>query len=109
MSDRPATVDCQSLAPYAQTTENSRGRRHGEQEHPYRSLYQRDRDRIIHCSAFRRLMYKTQVFINHVGDNLRTRMTHSLEVHQVSRSLASAVVVAPRLRARSTVWNRICL
>ncbi|MBC8404352.1 MAG: dNTP triphosphohydrolase [Planctomycetes bacterium] len=69
----------------------SHGRSHEERPDDWRTRFERDRDRIIHCSAFRRLMYKTQVFINHVGDNLRTRMTHSLEVHQVSRSLASAL------------------
>lgn len=69
----------------------TRGRAHAEEEDPFRTPYERDRDRVIHCSAFRRLMYKTQVFVNHVGDNQRTRMTHSLEVLQVSRSLASAL------------------
>lgn len=69
----------------------SRGRAHPESQDPFRTPYERDRDRVIHCSAFRRLMYKTQVFVNHVGDNQRTRLTHSLEVLQVSRSLASAL------------------
>ncbi len=69
----------------------SRGRAHPEEEDPFRTPFERDRDRVIHCSAFRRLMYKTQVFVNHVGDNLRTRLTHSLEVLQVSRSLAGAL------------------
>lgn len=69
----------------------SRGREFPEDEDPLRTPYERDRDRVIHTSAFRRLMYKTQVFVNHVGDNQRTRMTHSLEVLQVSRSLAGAL------------------
>lgn len=69
----------------------SRGRAHPEAEDPLRTAYERDRDRVIHCGAFRRLMYKTQVFVNHVGDNQRTRLTHSLEVLQVSRSLAGAL------------------
>jgi dGTPase len=69
----------------------SRGRAHAEEEDRFRTAFERDRDRVIHCSAFRRLMYKTQVFVNHVGDNQRTRMTHSLEVLQVSRSLAGAL------------------
>jgi dGTPase len=66
----------------------SRGRRHPEQEHPYRSLYQRDRDRIVHSAAFRRLMYKTQVLVNEYSDYHRTRLTHTLEVAQISRTLA---------------------
>jgi dGTPase len=69
----------------------TRGRAHPEDEDPLRTAFERDRDRVIHCSAFRRLMYKTQVFVNHVGDNQRTRLTHSLEVLQVSRSLAGAL------------------
>ncbi|MDA1260009.1 MAG: dNTP triphosphohydrolase [Planctomycetota bacterium] len=69
----------------------SRGRAHAEGEDRFRTAFERDRDRVIHCSGFRRLMYKTQVFVNHVGDNLRTRLTHSLEVLQVSRSLAGAL------------------
>ncbi len=69
----------------------SRGRVHKEEEHAYRSCYQRDRDRIIHCAAFRRLEYKTQVFVNHEGDYYRTRLTHSIEVSQIARTLASAL------------------
>lgn len=76
------------LAPYAMRTRLSRGRLHEEPEHPYRTLYQRDRDRIIHSAAFRRLMYKTQVLVNHYSDQHRTRLTHTLEVAQISRTIA---------------------
>jgi dGTPase len=76
------------LAPYAMHTRLSRGRRHPEPEHPYRSLYQRDRDRIVHSAAFRRLMYKTQVLVNQYSDHHRTRLTHTLEVTQISRTIA---------------------
>lgn len=76
------------LAPYAQSSMTSGGRRHDEPETGHRSIYQRDRDRIVHSTAFRRLEYKTQVFVNHEGDHYRTRLTHSLEVAQISRSVA---------------------
>lgn len=76
------------LAPYAATPEGSRGRRVHEDAPPGRSEFQRDRDRIIHSSAFRRLEYKTQVFVNHEGDLFRTRLTHSIEVAQIGRSIA---------------------
>ncbi len=80
-------------APFAVRPETSRGRLHAEPESPTRSPWQRDRDRIIHSSAFRKLQYKTQVFVNHEGDFFRTRLTHSIEVAQVARSIARALAL----------------
>lgn len=79
------------LVPYAMKSYNTRGRVYKEEEHPYRSVYQRDRDRVIHSSAFRLLEYKTQVFVNHEGDYYRTRLTHTLEVAQIARTIAMAL------------------
>ncbi|MCD6094240.1 MAG: deoxyguanosinetriphosphate triphosphohydrolase [Candidatus Omnitrophica bacterium] len=79
------------LAPYAAKSKYTQGRVHKEEEHPFRSVYQRDRDRIIHSNAFRKLEYKTQVFVNHEGDYYRTRLTHTLEVAQIAVSIARSL------------------
>lgn len=76
------------LADYAMKSKNSKGRKYSEKEHDYRLEFQRDRDRIIHCGAFRRLEYKTQVFVIHEGDYYRTRLTHTIEVAQIARTIS---------------------
>jgi len=93
----------QPLAPFAAIDEQTRGRRYPEPPPRFRSEFQRDRDRIIHCNAFRRLVYKTQVFVNHEGDLYRTRITHSLEVAQIGRTVARS------LRLNETLTEAICL
>src|SRR5512138_1886466 len=80
-----------ALAPYAVRVENTRGRRFPEPPHPYRNDYQRDRDRIIHARSFRRLENKTQVFTRRVSDHFRNRLTHTIEVAQISRTIAGAL------------------
>src|SRR3954464_477005 len=93
----------QTLAPFAAFDEQSRGRRHPEPAPRFRSEFQRDRDRIIHSNAFRRLVYKTQVFVNHEGDLYRTRITHSLEVAQIGRTVARALGI------NETLTEAVCL
>src|SRR5213596_843897 len=79
------------LAAYAVRVENSRGRRHPEPQHPYRNDFQRDRDRVIHSRSFRRLEAKTQVFTRRYSDHFRNRLTHTIEVSQISRTIAGAL------------------
>jgi len=96
-------IEEERLAPYGVRSKNSRGRAYPDKEPPYRTAFQRDRDRILHTTAFRRLEYKTQVFINYEGDYYRTRLTHTLEVSQIGRSIASA------LGANMDLIEAICL
>jgi len=96
-------IEDKLLAPYGCRSKYSRGRLFQEDEPPYRTIFQRDRDRILHTTAFRRLEYKTQVFINSEGDYYRTRLTHTLEVTQIGRTLARA------LGANEDLTESICL
>ncbi len=96
-------IEYQILAPYALKSAESKGRAYPDEEDPFRTAFQRDRDRILHTTAFRRLEYKTQVFVNYEGDYYRTRLTHTLEVAQIGRSLARA------LGANEDLVEAICL
>jgi dGTPase len=96
-------IEAQHLAGYACLSSQSKGRRYPDEEPDYRTVYQRDRDRILHTTAFRRLEYKTQVFINTEGDYYRTRLTHTLEVAQIGRTIARA------LGANEDLVEAICL
>ena len=89
------------LAPYAMRSVDSAGRKHAEPEHPYRGPFQRDRDRILHCSAYRRLSGKTQVFTGEMGDYHRTRLTHTQEVASIARTIGRVLAIERRPR-RST-------
>jgi dGTPase len=91
------------LAPYAMRGRDSRGRRYAEDPHPFRTVFQRDRERIVHCTAFRRLMGKTQVLVGQINDHHRTRLTHTLEVAQISRTAAR------RLRLNEDLTEAIAL
>ncbi len=96
------TIEKETLASYACKSVESLGREYEEREHPYRTAFQRDRDRVIHSKAFRRLEYKTQVFIFHEGDHYRTRLTHTLEGAQIARTIARALRVNEEL-AEATI------
>jgi dGTPase len=96
-------IEDRNLAPYGMRSQNSKGRSYPDEEPEYRTVFQRDRDRILHTTAFRRLEYKTQVFINYEGDYYRTRLTHTLEVSQIGRTIARA------LGANEDLVETICL
>src|SRR5580698_5051560 len=91
------------LAPYAMRTRMSRGRQYVEEPHPFRTIFQRDRERLVHCTAFRRMVGKTQVLVGQINDHHRTRLTHTLEVAQISRTIAR------RLRLNEDLTEAIAL
>src|SRR6476620_10357536 len=103
MRERLEEVEQQNLAGYGMKSRDSRGRAFPDEEHPYRTAFQRDRDRIIHTTAFRRLEYKTQVFVITEGDYYRTRLTHTVEVAQIGRTLART------LGANEDLTEAVCL
>jgi dGTPase len=103
LRDQLEALEDQVLAPYAMRSRNTRGRQHPEPEHDARTVYQRDRERILHTEAFRRLRDKTQVFVATEGDHYRTRLTHTLEVAQIGRA------VARMLRVNEDLTEAVCL
>ena len=103
LRDQLEALEDQVLAPYAMRSRDTRGRQHPEPEHDSRTVYQRDRERILHTAAFRRLRDKTQVFVATEGDHYRTRLTHTLEVAQIGRA------VARMLRVNEDLTEAVCL
>jgi len=101
--DETARREASDLAPFAETSQHSRGRVHGGEDHPYRTAFQKDRDRIVHTTAFRRLQYKTQVFVNYEGDYYRTRLTHTNEAAHIARTIARALRVNEALAEAVTL------
>ena len=99
----------EQLARWAVRARESAGRIHAEPEHAYRTCFQRDRDRVLHSTAFRRLQYKTQVFVHHEGDHFRNRLTHTLEVSQIARTIARALGANEDLTEAIVLARRIAI